>query len=181
MKEEKDKMGLKKLFGGFGKEKRYMDMTCDELSALDDSDLRDAVQARMMSEAGRHEVKQCLEMFSGAKKTFYVASLYEAEVSTGGLARFLLGPGRSAADSILGALKAIHAARHAKLLEKFVSDNGIDLYDLNDLRIESTWDYDEQKSRYPFEEFDEKFRKLYEKESIDERLVQYVRNHIDRF
>jgi len=78
-------------------------------------------------------------------------------------------------------LREIHASRHAELLRKFTSENGIDLDDLGDLRIENSWEYEDVKGRYPFDIFNEKFQKLYDKESIDSRLMQYVRNHIEEF
>lgn len=174
-------MGIRKLFEGFGKEKKYLAMTFEELASLDNDELRDAVSVRMMKEAGRLEVKQCLELFSGVRRIFYIVSLYEEEVSTGGLCRFLVGPGRSAAPFVMDALKEIHAGRHAELLRKFTSDNGIDLNDLSDLSIENSWEFEERKKMYPFETFNEKFSRMYEKESINNRLVQYVRNNIDKF
>ena len=174
-------MGLGKIFGGMGRAKKYLAMSTQDLKNLDNEELRDAISERMMKEAGRLEVKQCLEYFTGAKRVFYIVSLYEAEVSTDSLCRFLVGPGRSAAPHILGALTEIHASRHADLVRKFTDKNGIDLNDLSDLEIESSWDYEERKSRFPFDEFDEKFRALYDKESINSRLIQYVRNHIDQF
>jgi hypothetical protein len=169
------------IFGRRKREKQYITMSSEELRTLNDDELRDAISARMMKEAGRREVVQCLDLFTGAKGVFYVASLYEAEVNTDGLCRFLVGPGRSAAGSILDALREIHASRHAELLRKFTSDNGINLNDLGDLRIENSWEYDDVKGKYPFDTFNEKFQKLYDKESIDSRLMQYVRNHIEEF
>lgn len=170
-----------RLFERLNKEKKYLDMTSDELKQLDNEELRDALSARMMKEAGRMQVGQCLEHFNGSKRVFYIVSLYEAEVSTDGLCRFLVGPGRSASGYILGALKDIHATRHADLLRKFTSENGIDLHDLGDLRIDNSWQYEEMKSKYPFEQFDEQFNKLYDRESINTRLMQYARNHIEDF
>ena len=76
-------------------------MSIEELRMLDNDELRDAVSARMMKEAGRREVAQCLNLFSGARRVFYITSLYEAEVSTDGLCRSLVGPGRSAARYIM--------------------------------------------------------------------------------
>ncbi len=113
------------------------------------------------------------------KKT--VVALYEAEVSTDGLCRFLVGPGRSAAPYILDALKEIHASRHADLLKKFTSSNGIDINDLSALAIDNSWDYEERKKMYPFDDFLKQFEKLYEKEPLDLRLMQYARNHIEEF
>ena len=156
-------------------------MSPEELCSIGNEELRDAVSERMMKEAGRLEVPQCLDLFTGAKRVFYVVSLYEAEVSTDGLCRFLVGPGRSAAEYIYDALREIHATRHAELLKKFTSDNGIDLNDLGEVRINNSWEYEDMKKRYPFDIFNERFRNLYEKESIDTRLMQYTRNHIKEF
>ena len=174
-------MGIGSLFAGLNKDKKYIAMSSDELMRLGNIVLRDAVSARMMKEAGRREVPQCLELFKGAKRVFYIASLYEAEVSTDGLCRFLVGPCRSAAPYILDALKEIHASRHAELLKKFTSANGIDLNDLCALAIDNSWDYEERKKMYPFDDFLKQFEKLYEKEPLDLRLMQYARNHIQEF
>ena len=174
-------MGIGKLFAGLNKDKKYIAMSADELKQLGNIELRDAVSARMMKEAGRLEVPQCLELFKGVKRIFYIVSLYEAEVSTDGLCRFLVGPGRSAAPYILDALKEIHASRHADLLKKFTSSNGIDLNDLSALAIDNSWYYEERKKMYPFDDFLKQFEKLYEKEPLDLRLMQYARNHIEGF
>lgn len=169
------------IFARRKREKHYTTMSIEELRMLNNDELRDAVSARMMKEAGRREVAQCLNLFTGARRVFYIVSLYEAEVSTDGLCRFLVGPGRSATGYIMDTLREIHATRHAELLRKFTSENGIDLDDLGDLRIENSWEYEDVKGRYPFDIFNEKFQKLYDKESIDSRLMQYVRNHIEEF
>lgn len=176
-----EEMGIRKLFEVLGREKRYYTMTADELAALDNAELRDAISLRMMKESGRMEVKQCLDLFTGAKRVFYIVSLYEAEVSTDSLCRFLVGPGRSAAPYVMDALKEIHASRHAELLRKFTADNHLDLADLGAFKIDNSWEYDERKAKYPFAAFDKKFDEMYEKESINNRLIQYVRNNIDRF
>ena len=174
-------MGIGKLFAGLKKDRKYIAMSSGELKQLGNEELRDAVSARMMKEAGRLEVPQCLDLFRGAKRNFYIVSLYEAEVSTDGLCRFLVGPGRSAAPYILDALKEIHATRHADLLRKFTASNGIDLNDLSALAIDNSWDYEERKKMYPFEDFLEQFEKLYDKEPLELRLMQYARNHIEEF
>ena len=47
-------MGIGKLFAGFGSDKKYQTMGPDELLKLDNVELRDAISARLMKEAGRH-------------------------------------------------------------------------------------------------------------------------------
>ena len=46
-------MGIGKLFAGFGSDKKYQTMGPDELLKLDNVELRDAISARLMKEAGR--------------------------------------------------------------------------------------------------------------------------------
>ncbi len=167
--------------GLFRKKEKPAAMTAEELLGLSNIDLRDAVSDAMMKEAGRREVRQCLELFSGPKRTFYILSLYEAEVSTGGLCRFLVGPGRVTAEYVVDELKRIHASRHAELLKKFFASNGIDPADLRDLEISNSWEFEERKKMYPFEQFDESFEKLYSKESVEGRLLSYVRSNITDF
>lgn len=174
-------MGIGKLFAGLGKDKKYQAMNPDELLRLDNVELRDAISARLMKEAGRMEVPQVIKSFTGAKRAFYIVSLYETEMATDGLCRFLVGQARSAAPYIVDALKEIHATKHAALLSKFTAANGIDLNDLSSLAIETSWDYQERKKMYPFDDFNMQFEKLYDKESIDVRLIQFVRNNIDKF
>ena len=78
-------------------------------------------------------------------------------------------------------MKEIHASRHAELLRKFLSSNDLDPSDLHELEISNSWEFEDKKKLYPFELFDKQFEQLYEKESIESRLVSYVRNNLSAF
>ena len=49
------------------------------------------------------------------------------------------------------------------------------------MAIDNSWDYEERKKMYPFDDFLKQFEKLYDKEPLDLRLMQYAWNHIEEF
>ena len=159
--------------------RRYLKMPLEELKALPDDALFDALTARTeakLIKAGGFV--DGVDSLSNAEKVFYIASYYEMEVNNGGLCQFFVNSSRMIAPMLLDCLRAIGADEHAKLLETFVADNGIDLNELSSFAVDSYEEYERRCESYPFDDFDDKF---YELDAITDLLTQYAREHISEF
>ena len=155
--------------------RRYLKMPLEELKALPDDALFDALTARTeakLIKAGGFV--DGVDSLSNAEKVFYIASYYEMEVNNGGLCQFFVNSSRMIAPMLLDCLRAIGADEHAKLLETFVADNGIDLNELSSFAVDSYEEYERRCESYPFDDFDDKF---YELDAITDLLTQYAREH----
>ena len=159
--------------------RRYLKMPLEELKALPDDALFDALTARTeakLIKAGGFV--DGVDSLSNAEKVFYIASYYEMEVNNGGLCQFFVNSSRMIAPMLLDCLRAIGADEHAKLLETFVADNGIDLNELSSFAVDSYEEYERRCESYPFDDFDDKF---YELDAITDLLTSYAREHISEF
>lgn len=159
--------------------RQYLRMSQEELKALPDDALFDALTAR--TEAKLIKIGDPFDgvnSLSDAEKVFYIASYYEMEVNNGGLCQFFVNSSRKLAPQLLGCLREIGADEHAKLFETFVADNGIDVNELSSFAVSSYEEYEERCSSYPFDDFDNKF---YELTAITDLLIPYVREHISEF
>lgn len=85
------------------------------------------------------------------------------------------------APYILECLIKINAVSYKELLETFIADNHISLDDLDSFIIDDVSQFEVQMSRYPFDEFDDSYYELYEKEPLENLLMNYARQHIDDF
>ena len=63
----------------------YCQMTTKDLAALSDGELSDALTARMLHEEGNMSADECLEVFQGAKRIFYIVNYFDMEIQNGGL------------------------------------------------------------------------------------------------
>ena len=159
--------------------RQYLKMPLEELNALPDDALFDALTARteaMLIKAGGFI--DGVDSLSNAEKVFYIASYYEMEVNNGGLCQFFVNSSRMLAPMLLDCLREIGADEHAKLFETFVADNGIDLNELSSFAVDSYEEYEKRCESYPFDDFDDKF---YELDAITDLLTSYAREHISEF
>lgn len=108
--------------------RRYFKLSQEELKALPDDALFDALTARAeakLIKAGGFI--DGIDSLSDAEKVFYIASYYEMEVNNGGLCQFFVNSSRMLAPRLPDCLREIGADEHAKLFETFVADNGMTL------------------------------------------------------
>lgn len=63
----------------------YCQMTTEDLAALSDEELSEALIARMLHEEGNMSADECLEVFQGAKRIFYIVNYFDMEIQNGGL------------------------------------------------------------------------------------------------
>ena len=60
-------------------------MTMEDLAALSDEELSEALTVRMLDEEGNMSADECLEVFQGAKRIFYIVNYFDMEIQNGGL------------------------------------------------------------------------------------------------
>lgn len=103
------------------------------------------------------------------------------EIQNGGLCQFFVNSSREVAPYILECLEVIGATAYAELLSDFVIKNDISLNDLGSFITEDIDEYEEQTERYPFDEFDDAYYELYEKEPLERFLLEYVKKNLKDF
>lgn len=163
------------------KGKKKTDMSRDDMAALDDNQLIGILSDRILQEEGDMETEECLQLFKGAKRVFYIVDYFDMEVQNGGLCQFFVNSSRKVAPEILHSLEIIGAIHYKQILEDFVKENSISLENLDSFVIEDISEYEIQYKRYPFDDFDEEYYALYEEEPLEMILVQYVRKHLEDF
>ena len=68
-----------------------------------------------------------------------------------------------------------------KLFHDFVTENEIDITRLDSFAIDRAEDFAAQNERYPFDDFDEDYYQLYEREPLDALCAAYVRGRLEDF
>ncbi len=161
-------------------EKRYIMMSNKEFAALPREELFDAALARVFAIAekyGGDEGEALLHMTEGMR-AFYTVSLYYMEVNNGGLCQFFANSSSSTAPSLASALAAVGADEHKALYLGFVTENGIDLFDLSSFKSESSEEFAGQYGRYPFEKFDLEYESCPDLRDV---LSDYILKNICEF
>lgn len=160
-------------------EKRYIKMTADELVALSDDELFDAVTARTENKVDRFdEWEDGLNSLNHAQRVFYSVNWFEIEVNNGGLCQFFVNSSRMVAPFVSDYMGIIGSTDHQKLFDNFISKNGIDLNDLSSFDIDKAEAFEAQSKRYPFDEYDHAF---YNMEPLEVFLKKFIRDHIKDF
>ncbi len=161
------------------KQRRNKELPHEELSALTDDDLYEAVWNRTNERVEQAETERTgIAALPHAARVFYVVSCYEFEVNNGGLCQYFANSSRETAPLLSDCLEEIAALDHKALFDGFVQENGIDVNDLSSFVSNSVEEYLSQTRRYPFEAFDAAFLVL---PALSTYLVPYVRANIADF
>ena len=156
------------------RESIYQRMTADELGKLSDTELYEAIMSRTWSAEKGGDIKNGITELSEAGKVFFVLSVYEEEILNGGLAQFFVNYPNDIAPCLPEYLETVGATEHIELFETFLSENGINIINLNPDML----DFDTMKELYPFDDFDRSYDKL---KPIRNYLISYIRDHISEF
>ncbi len=161
------------------KQSAYREMHGEDLLALDDDDLFETVyfQNIEIADEAEDEDKE-LAQFSGERRVVYILSLFDAEVQNGGLCQFFVNSSRAVAPYVCEALKTVGASEHLKLFEEFITENNIDLSDLESFKVQSHRGYIKQTKRFDFDAFDDKY---YDLPALQESVVEYIKNNVSEF
>ncbi len=160
-------------------EKRYLEMSTDELSVLSDDELFEAVTARTESKVdGFDEWEDGLNSLNPSQKIFYSVNWLEIEVNNGGLCQFFVNSSRMVAPLVSEYMDIIGAAQHKKLYDDFVNKNGIDLTELSFFDVDKVEEFEEKTEKYPFDEYDDAF---YDIEPLETYLKKFIRENLNDF
>ncbi len=151
----------------------------EDLLTLSDDDLYETVyfQNLDIAESAEDEDRE-LEQFAGARRTVYILNTFDSEIQNGGLCQFFVNSSRLVAPYVSESLKKINADEHLRLFEDFVTANGIDVSNLESFKTNSVREYKKQTKRFDFESFDDKY---YELPALQDKIVEFIKNHINEF
>ena len=119
-----------------------------------------------------------LLQISPERRVVYILSIFDMELQNGGLCQFFVNSSRSLAPYVDECLKAVGAEEHRELFAEFVSNNQIDLGNLDSFRISDIEDYAAQTERYDFDAFDNSF---FELSPLQDFIVAYIKANISEF
>ena len=161
------------------REKRFLAMSSEELSALSDDELLGAVVARAERKVESFdEIEEGLKSLNESELVCYTLNWFETEVNNGGLCQFFVNSSSCVAPYVIECMEKVGADQHKRLFEDFVSDNGIDLNDLSFFKISKVNEFEKKLNSYPFEKYDEGF---YDMEPLETYLKRYARAHCADF
>ncbi len=112
-----------------------------------------------------------LALLTHKEQIFFVLSIYEMEISNGGLCQFFVNSSRAYAGLIIDFLRELGALEHLKLYQDFVLNNNIDLENLDVFDIDELEEFKDKNDMYPFDEFDDSF---YELKPLCEYLEEFM-------
>ena len=144
-------------------------LNADDILAMEDNDMYDAMITRFM-DAEPNTLNQ---------KQLTVAALitFDAEMMNGGLCQFFVNDYSGYAQYVSDALEEVGAVEMQKHYSSFVTQNEIDISQMDSFRIGSVQDYVKQFESYPYEEFDNTFSEIYQKENLADLLLSFVRRY----
>ena len=161
------------------REARYPIMSTDELAALDDEELFEAVNVRTENKVDSfEELTEGFHSLNDSQKVFYALNWLEMEVNNGGLCQFFVNSSRVAAPFVSEYMGVVGADAHKKLFDEFIQKNNINVTELSFFNIEKIEEFEEKAESYPFDDYDEAY---YEMEPLQTYLQKYIREHVVDF
>ncbi len=151
----------------------------EDLLTLSDDDLFETIFLQNLDivQEAEDEEKE-LEQLTGARRTVYILSSFDAEIQNGGLCQFFVNSSRVVAPYVGEALKCVGADEHLNLFETFITANNIDVSNLESFKIFSKRGYMKQTKRFNFDSFDDQY---YELPALEEKVVTFIKNNITEF
>lgn len=146
-------------------------LSSDEILTMEDLDMYDALIMRFM-DADPNTLNQ-------KQLTVAVLITFDAEMMNGGLCQFFVNDYNGYAQYVSGALEEVGAIEMQKHYSSFLSQNEIDVTQMDSFRIGSVQDYVKQFESLPYEEFDNTFSEIYGRENLGDLLLSYVRLYED--
>ena len=149
----------------------YTTPNADEILKMEDNEMYDTLITRFM-DAEPNTLNQ---------KQLTVAALitFDAEMMNGGLCQFFANDYNGYAQYIYDALGEVGAIEMQEHYSNFVSQNEIDVTQMDSFRVASVQDYLKQLERFPYKSFDNTFLEIYENENLGDMLLAYVRLYGD--
>lgn len=144
-------------------------------AGLSDYDLYDTVFFQILDLVDSYPSESAaLEDMTQAQRVFYILSIYDMEMQCGGLCQFFVNCSPSLPPYVEQCLETVGADEHKELFIGFVTENQIDLSDLDSFVIYDLDDYAAQTERYDYEAFDMSY---YELPPLFDYLVEYIHSN----
>lgn len=166
---------VKEIRGSVKKYSEYKSMTNEELLALSDDDLYNAVSSITDLDVGSLAGKDIAKM-NEYQRTFYVLNEFNNEIMNGGLCQFFVNSSREYAPFVSQSLLFVGADKTKALFDDFVLTNQINLDDLNSFIIQDVNDFEKQNERYPFDDFDDEYVEI---DELYDLMIKYARENIE--
>lgn len=146
-------------------------LSSEEMRIMEELDMYDELIMRFM-DANPNTLNQ---------KQLTVAALitFDAEMMNGGLCQFFVNDYSGYAQYVCDALGEVGAHKMQAHYTSFITQNEIDVTQMDSFHIVSIQDYVKQFERFPYEAFDATFAEIYQKEDLCDLLLSYVRLHED--
>lgn len=144
-----------------------------DYSSMNDEEFYDALYTKILvTEMKDKDVLEYYNELNGAKRVFYVISYMDMEIQNGGICQFFENSSRDLSNYVIENLRIIGANEYVELYSQFISTNDLS-------QIDSTMDYEILDEIYHFDDFDNQYYELYEKNPLNQILINYMRNHLD--
>ncbi len=160
-------------FKNMKKAKQFRTMSEEEWLRLDEEDFYDAVLC--VCNDAVYDIKA--DDLTQEQINVYSLINFEIEVNNGGLCQFFVNSSRECAPYLSRALETIGAFEMKELFDSFVSQNAIDLNNLESFVINSIDEYNAQTERFDFDLFDDKF---YENTDLHGQIIAYAKKNISK-
>ncbi len=144
-----------------------------DYNSMNDEELYDALYTKILiTDMKDKDVLEYYNELNGTKRVFYVISYMDMEIQNGGICQFFENSSGDLSDYVIENLEIIGANEYAELYSQFISANDLS-------QIDSDEDYETLDKIYHFDDFDNQYYELYEKNPLDQILISYMRNHLD--
>ena len=120
-----------------------------------------------------------LNTLNQKQRTVAVLITFDAEMMNGGLCQFFANDYNGYAQYVSDALGEVGAIELQEHYSSFVSQNEIDVTQMDSFHFVSIQDYLNQLERLPYEAFDNTFYEISQRENLGNLLISYVRLHGD--
>ena len=117
----------------------------------------------------------------GPAQALYIAAILDMEVQNGGLCQFFINGGSVYAARAAQSLQEVGLAPMKTLYESFVSENQIDPAEFDTFHSDKVDAFLTLYDRYPFDDFDDAYMKLWEELDFNNLMPQYANDHPEAF
>ena len=154
-------------------------MSQEALAALDENSLYTAISDFFLQQEEQKTEEVFWKEMSENARIIYTAQSFEIEVNNGGIQQYLENNSGKTAPYLSYALQTLNAKRYLELWKDFLSRAGLDDVTLSQIAAGGSQDRLEAVSEEAFEEFDKSFYKLESEDTLERRIVEYAREHLE--
>ncbi len=160
--------------------KRGADTVAKQQVDISDEQLTKAVINRIRDRYRmyREEPEMLLHM-TDIERTVYCAGTFGHEMERGGMLNYFASC-KLQAPYLLDALSDLNAGAYRQMVYDFVHKNKLDLNSLEQFTYYNQREYEILYWKYPFQKFDENYKSLQKKKTLEAMVGSYIRNHIEK-